>query len=89
MSIGFQLGGRVYSQIIFFEDRRAFDDFSSGNFEVQRPGRRSGDYRGRQCPELYVGAAVQLAPVAVRMMLQPSHTATTRAWPYLPSPRAA
>ncbi|MCB1694767.1 MAG: hypothetical protein H6984_00500 [Pseudomonadales bacterium] len=33
LSIGFQLGGQVYSQIIFFEDRRAFDDFSSGNFE--------------------------------------------------------
>ncbi len=33
LSVGFQLGGQVYSQIIFFEDKRAFDDFSSGNFE--------------------------------------------------------
>ena len=33
LSIGWQLGGQAYSQIIFFEDKRAFEDFSSGNFE--------------------------------------------------------
>jgi lipid-binding SYLF domain-containing protein len=33
LSIGFQLGGQVYSQIIFLENQKAFDDFSSGNFE--------------------------------------------------------
>jgi lipid-binding SYLF domain-containing protein len=33
VTIGFQLGGQVYSQIIFFEDKRAFDEFTSGNFE--------------------------------------------------------
>jgi len=33
VSIGLQLGGQAYSQIIFFEDKRAFDDFTSGNFE--------------------------------------------------------
>jgi lipid-binding SYLF domain-containing protein len=32
-SIGFQLGGQAYSQIIFFKDKRAFDEFTSGNFE--------------------------------------------------------
>ena len=32
-SIGFQLGAQGYSQIIFFQDKRAFDDFTSGNFE--------------------------------------------------------
>jgi lipid-binding SYLF domain-containing protein len=32
-SIGFQLGGQVYSQIVFFEDKRSFDEFTSGNFE--------------------------------------------------------
>ena len=30
---GLQLGGQVYSQMIFFRDERAFDDFTSGNFE--------------------------------------------------------
>ncbi|HYB34194.1 MAG TPA: lipid-binding SYLF domain-containing protein [Steroidobacteraceae bacterium] len=33
LSVGFQLGGQAYSQIIFFEDRRAFDEFAQGNFE--------------------------------------------------------
>jgi lipid-binding SYLF domain-containing protein len=33
LSIGFQLGGQVYSQIVFFEDKRALDEFTSGNFE--------------------------------------------------------
>jgi lipid-binding SYLF domain-containing protein len=33
VSVGFQAGGQAYSQIIFFEDKRAFDEFSSGNFE--------------------------------------------------------
>ena len=30
---GLQLGGEVYSQMIFFRDKRAFEDFTSGNFE--------------------------------------------------------
>lgn len=33
LTIGLQLGGQAYSQIIFFQDKRAFDEFSSGNFE--------------------------------------------------------
>jgi len=33
LSAGFQLGGQAYSQIIFFEDQRAFDEFCSGTYE--------------------------------------------------------
>lgn len=33
LSVGFQLGGQAYSQIIFFRDKRALDEFTSGNFE--------------------------------------------------------
>ncbi len=33
VTVGFQLGGQAYSQIIFFEDQRSFKDFTSGNFE--------------------------------------------------------
>jgi len=33
LSIGFSLGGQAYSQIVFFEDKRAYDEFTSGNFE--------------------------------------------------------
>lgn len=33
LSVGFQLGGEAYSQIIFFENQRAFNEFTSGTFE--------------------------------------------------------
>lgn len=33
LSLGFQAGGQAYSQIVFFKDKRAFDEFTSGNFE--------------------------------------------------------
>ena len=33
LSIGLQLGGQVYSQVIFLQDKRAYDEFTSGNFE--------------------------------------------------------
>ncbi len=33
VTIGFQLGGQAFSEIIFFQDKRAYDDFTSGNFE--------------------------------------------------------
>jgi lipid-binding SYLF domain-containing protein len=32
-SIGFQIGGQVFSQIIFFKDERAYEEFTSGEFE--------------------------------------------------------
>jgi len=33
LTIGLQFGGQAFSQIIFFKDKRAYDDFTSGNFE--------------------------------------------------------
>jgi Las17-binding protein actin regulator len=33
LSAGFQSGGQAYSQIVFLEDRRAFDEFTKANFE--------------------------------------------------------
>ena len=33
LTAGLQLGGQAFSQIIFFEDKRAFDEFAGGNFE--------------------------------------------------------
>ena len=32
-TIGFQLGGQAFSEMIFFQDKRAYDEFTSGNFE--------------------------------------------------------
>lgn len=31
-TIGFQLGGQAFSEVIFFEDKRAYDEFTSGEF---------------------------------------------------------
>jgi lipid-binding SYLF domain-containing protein len=33
VSIGFQAGGQAYSMIVFFEDERAFKEFSSGSYK--------------------------------------------------------
>lgn len=33
VSVGAQAGGQAYSEIIFFADRRALEEFQSGNFE--------------------------------------------------------
>jgi lipid-binding SYLF domain-containing protein len=35
LSVGFQAGGQAYSQIVFFEDKRALDEFTNGNFEFE------------------------------------------------------
>lgn len=32
-SIGWQIGGQAFSEIVFFQDQRAYDEFTSGNFE--------------------------------------------------------
>jgi len=32
-SIGFQAGGQAFSELIFFQDKRAFDEFTAGSFE--------------------------------------------------------
>ena len=34
LTIGFQAGGKVYSEIIFFQDKRALDEFEKGNVRV-------------------------------------------------------
>ncbi len=33
ISVGFQLGGQAFSEIIFFQDKRAYDEFTRGSFE--------------------------------------------------------
>jgi lipid-binding SYLF domain-containing protein len=33
LTVGLQLGGQAFSQIIFFQDERSFKEFTSGNFE--------------------------------------------------------
>lgn len=33
VSVGFQAGGQAYSMIVFFENKTAYDEFTSGSFE--------------------------------------------------------
>jgi lipid-binding SYLF domain-containing protein len=33
VTIGFQLGGQAFSELILFQDKRAYDEFTSGSFE--------------------------------------------------------
>jgi len=33
LTVGAQLGGQAFSEIIFFQDKRAFDEFTKGEFE--------------------------------------------------------
>ncbi|WP_221075664.1 YSC84-related protein [Agarivorans aestuarii] len=33
VTLGFQLGGQAFSQIIFLQDKRAYDEFTGGSFE--------------------------------------------------------
>ncbi len=34
ISVGLQLGGQVFREIIFFEDQRSYEEFTSGTFEL-------------------------------------------------------
>src|SRR4030095_7993701 len=34
VTIGLQLGGQTYREVIFFKDKAALDNFKGGNFEV-------------------------------------------------------
>ncbi len=33
VSIGFQIGGQAFSEVVFFQDKRSYDEFTSGSFE--------------------------------------------------------
>ncbi len=33
VTVGLQLGGQAFSEIIFFQDKRAYDEFTTGSFE--------------------------------------------------------
>ena len=37
VSVGFQAGGQAFSEIIFFQDKRAYDEFTSGDFAFDGP----------------------------------------------------
>ncbi|MDA1301415.1 MAG: hypothetical protein O2868_15200, partial [Proteobacteria bacterium] len=34
LTVGFQMGGQAFSEIIFLKDKRAYDEFTAGTFEL-------------------------------------------------------
>jgi lipid-binding SYLF domain-containing protein len=62
LSIGWQLGGQAYSQMIFFEDKRAYDEFTSGNFEFGAQASAVAITAGAQAQAGSTGAAASASP---------------------------
>jgi lipid-binding SYLF domain-containing protein len=57
VTIGFQLGAQGFSQIIFFEDERAFKEFTSGNFEFSAQASAVAITAGAQAQATTQGAS--------------------------------
>ncbi len=58
LSVGFQAGGQAYSQIIFFEDKRAFEEFTGGNFEFSATAQAVAITAGASASAGSTGSAV-------------------------------
>jgi lipid-binding SYLF domain-containing protein len=57
ITVGAQLGGQAYSQIVFLQDKRAFDEFTSGNFEFGAQATAVAITAGATAQASSVGAA--------------------------------
>jgi lipid-binding SYLF domain-containing protein len=55
-SIGFQVGGEAFSEIIFFKDKRAYNEFTSGNFEFDATAQAVAITAGAQAQAGTAGA---------------------------------
>jgi len=62
LTIGFQLGGQAYSQIIFFKDKRAYNEFTSGNFEFGAQASAVAITAGAQAQTGTTGAGASASP---------------------------
>ena len=88
VSVGFQLGGEGFSEIIFLQDKRAYDEFTSGNFEFDATASvtaitaNASATAGTHWRELR-------RPAPARRTRRTTAPAITRVWSYSPSPRAA
>jgi lipid-binding SYLF domain-containing protein len=56
-SIGFQIGAEAFSEIIFFQDKRAYDEFTSGNFEFDTTAQAVAITAGAQAQAGTTGAS--------------------------------
>jgi len=62
LTIGWQLGGQAYSQIIFFKDKRAYTEFTSGNFEFGAQASAVAITAGAQAQAGTTGAGASASP---------------------------
>lgn len=58
ISVGFQFGGQAFSQIIFFQDERAYREFTSGNFEFDATASAVAVTAGAQAQASTTGSSV-------------------------------
>jgi lipid-binding SYLF domain-containing protein len=56
-SVGFQFGGEAFSEIIFFKDKRAYDEFTSGSFEFDATAQAVAITAGAQAQGGTTGAS--------------------------------
>ncbi len=57
VSIGFQAGGQGFSEMVFLQDKRAYDDFTSGEFEFDAAASAVAITAGAQAKAGTEGAA--------------------------------
>jgi len=62
LTIGFQLGGQAYSQIIFLKDKRAYTEFTSGNFEFGAQASAVAITAGAQAQAGTTGSGASASP---------------------------
>ena len=87
LSVGFQAGGQAYSEIIFFQDKAAFDRFTAGNFEMSATAQAVAITAGASATAGY-DRCQRHRKREPRMTLQLPTAATTMEWRYLRSRKA-
>lgn len=58
VSVGFQAGGQAFSEMIFFQDKRSYDEFTSGSFEFDATASAVAITAGAQASGGSTGASV-------------------------------
>ncbi len=77
-SVGFQLGGQAYSQIIFFQDKRAYIEFTSGSFEFDATASAMLITAGAR-PKLEQRVQLPVQVQGLNLLSKPKHF-ITREW---------
>ena len=86
VTVGFQLGGQAFSEIIFFEDQRALKEFTTGNFEFGAEASAMAITAGASAQAGTEGAS---AAASATKTTPEQRATTTRAWRSSRWPKAA